>query len=123
LPKCKHTPQDAAINPAHEPKEGDMRVVEIGMVDVYRDGGSYGMTFSAGDGRTYEFFLEILPFEPSAAESHRSPVLFLDDCNNGAPVSRMSWDEAETFIKPLQHDDDRFRELVAIVARHGRKAG
>lgn len=99
-----------------------MKVVEIGMADIYRDGGSYGMSFEADDGQVYEFFLETQAFEPGAVESHRTPVLYLGDCNSGNIVVRMSWEEAEAFVAPLRFDDDRFRELVAIVMRHGRRA-
>lgn len=99
-----------------------MKVVEIGMVDIYRDGGSYGMVFEANDGQVYELFLETLAFEPGSLESHRAPVLYLGGCNSGNIVVRMSWEEAEAFVAPLRFDDERFQELIAIVMRHGRRA-
>lgn len=98
-----------------------MKAVRIHWADIYRDGGSYGFGFDADDGLQYEFFLKTTFSGPPSAATHLPPVLHLTDCNDGDAIQQMSWEEAQAFVAPLEFDDPRFRELVAIVMRRGER--
>ena len=98
------------------------KVVKIWGADIYRDGGSYGFCFDSDDGNWYEFFLQTRAFEASATESHRPPVIYLEDVNSKNAVGSLSWEEAQAFVAPLCYENKRFDELVRIVASAGKKA-
>jgi hypothetical protein len=99
-----------------------MKVAKITSVDYYRDGGSIGLSFDAGDGGHYEFFLKTRAFErPLALESHHPPVIYRGDVNDRDVVQELDWDEAKAFVSPLRFDNPCFDELVALVGRAGMK--
>ena len=100
-----------------------MNVKKILGADIYRDGGSYGFWFDSDDGHWYEFFLMTRRWEPSALESHRPPVIYLEGVNSRKVVSQLSWDEAKSFVAPLCYENERFAELVHIVMTEGRTSG
>lgn len=98
-----------------------MQVKRIVDADIYRDGGSYGFTFYADDGRCYEFFLQTRAFEePRAEESHQPPTIYAESVNDGKPVRQLTWSEARSFVAPLRCDFERFLELVAVVMSEGK---
>lgn len=98
-----------------------MKVQAIWAADVYRDGGSYGFCFDSDDGRWYEFFLQTRAFDQSPSpESHFPPVIYLESVNDKKPVQRLTWEEAKAFVAPLQYENQRFHEMVAIVIREGK---
>jgi len=97
-----------------------MKVVQIFRADVYRDGGSLGFQFEGDNGNRYEFFLKTRRFEKGADANYHPPVLFLENCNSGEIVRRMtSWEEAQEFIRPLAFDNDRFRQIQEVVNNRG----
>jgi len=99
-----------------------MKVTKVTGADIYRDGGSFGMTFEADDGGRYELFLQTLAFENrQALESHHPPVIYRGSVNDRDVVRRLDWEEAKAFVAPLQFDERCFDELVAIIARAGMK--
>jgi len=98
-----------------------MKVVKIWDADMYRDGGSYGFCFYTDDGQWYEFFLRTAAFDEGLVTSHQAPVIYLEGCNSGRLVQHLSWGEAQDFMQHLSYDNERFTELVQIVANEGRK--
>jgi len=96
-------------------------VKRIWEADIYRDGGSYGFCFDSDDGRWYEFFLRTRAFDPTAQTSHDPPAIYLEDANSGRLVRNLSWAEARAFVAELSYDNERFRELLAIVAAEGKR--
>lgn len=99
-----------------------MQVKRIVDADMYRDGGSYGFTFYADDGRCYEFFLATRAFEePRSEQSHRPPAIYAESVNDAKLVQQLTWGEARVFVAPLSFAGSRFAELVAVVLREGRR--
>lgn len=94
-------------------------MLEIWGADIYRDGGSYGFSFDSDDGDWYEFFLQTTAFAPSPSSTHHPPVIYWQGPNSGRIIQRFTWEEGRAFIAPLSYDNDRFRELVAIVNTAG----
>lgn len=94
-----------------------MKVIKINGADVYRDGGSYGFWFDADDSNWYELFIKVrkLEGEKEATKDYDPPVIYLEGCNSGNIVKKLSWQEANEFILPLSYENERFRGLVEII--------
>jgi hypothetical protein len=88
--------------------------------DICRDGGSYSFCFYSDDSQWYEFFLRTRAFENAAPASHFPPVIYLGSANDDKVVDRLSWDDGRNFLDGVEYDNERFRELVAIVKAEGK---
>lgn len=98
-----------------------VKVKSILYADIFRDGGSYGFGFDSDDGNQYEFFLQTTVFSAAQDTTHHAPVIYLDDCNSGRVVRSLSWEEAKKIVESLHYSDQRFDELVNIVANEGKR--
>lgn len=67
------------------------------------------------------FFLQTTVFSATQDTTHHAPVIYLDDCNSGRVVRSLSWVEAKKFVESLHYSDQRFDELVNIVANEGKR--
>jgi hypothetical protein len=76
--------------------------------------------FDSDDGHWYEFFLRTRAFDPTAGTSHDPPAIYLESSNSGQLVRNLSWAEGRAFVAELNYDNERFRELLAIVAAEGK---
>ena len=97
-----------------------MKVTKINGADVYRDGGSYGFWFDSDDGSWYEFFIKTRKFEKDPDNDYYPPVIYLEGSNSKNIVQKLSWSEAQEFIKPLAYDNERFKELIKVVNNNGK---
>jgi hypothetical protein len=94
-----------------------VNVEKIWGADICRDGGSYSLCFDSDDGQWYEFFLRI----SLADGSYDSPAIYRGSADDGHVVDRMSWVDADAFLRCLRYDGSRFQEIVDLVAREARR--
>ena len=89
-------------------------VIEIFAADIYRYGGSRCFCFHSDDGNWYEFHV------PIAWGYYKEPSLYLESVNNRTAVHKFTWDEAIEFVSKLEFDNERFTQLVEVVANRGK---
>jgi hypothetical protein len=120
--------------------------------DLYRDGGSIGLCFLAQGGpgyswaelqsdleywdlaiatlnnwirrrRQYELLLQVSYSEGEPTRNYEPPVIYLENCNSGIIIERLSWQESKDFIAPLSSGelkpDSPFAKLVEIIRSEG----
>ena len=96
-------------------------VKRIWGADICRDGGSYCFCFDSDDGHWYEFFLRTTAFDPLATTSHSPPAIYLESSNDGKLVRNLSWSEGKKFVSQLSYENERFQELLNVVATEGKR--
>jgi hypothetical protein len=120
--------------------------------DLYRDGGSIGLSFTAQGGpgyswaelqseleywdlaivtlnnwirrrRPYELLLQVIYSEGEPTRNYEPPVIYLENCNSGIIIERLSWQNAREFIAPLSRGElesgSPFTKLVEIIRSEG----
>ncbi len=100
-----------------------MRVKKIDNCIHYQNCGSYGLLFSAYDGKSYELLVETKSSQGSSVTKYNPPVIFFDDCNSSIVVKKLGWEEAKDFIARLKYDksshDNYFHEMVNVINGEG----
>jgi hypothetical protein len=98
-----------------------MEVKKIIFVDVYRDGGSYGLGYEGLDGKEYEFHIQSnrLRKKGFKQQVYEPPVIYLGRRNDRHIVKTLNWKEAQAFLARLQYQGSRFAELHALVNQKG----
>ena len=66
-------------------------------------------------------FFQTTVFSAAQDTTHHAPVIYLDDCNSGRVVRSFSWEEAKKFVESILYSDQRFDELVNVVANEGKR--
>jgi hypothetical protein len=103
-----------------------MRNIKLHYCDLYRDGGSIGLSFSAQGGqgysfselkeglsepylavitmsnwllrrRQYELLLQVKHSENPSTRNYNPPVIYLENCNSGTIVKTLNWQQAQEF--------------------------
>lgn len=95
-----------------------MQVKQISFVDIYRDGGSYGMGFEGEDGQDYELHLQSNRLRGKS--QYETPVIYLGRRNQRQVVQELSWEEARQFLQGLSFDSPRFAELKKLLKNKGK---
>ena len=98
-----------------------MKVTQINSCDIYREGGSLGLSFIADDNEEYELFLKNRLFEVSPETNFYPPVIYLERSNNGDIIKKLTWEQAKEFIAPLEYNlNNQFEDLVNIINNDGK---
>jgi hypothetical protein len=128
--------------------------------DLYRDGGSIGLCFTAQGGqgyswaefqkgfsdwdwdwgwdwgptiitlnnwirrrRPYELLLQVIYVDREPTRNYEPPVIYLENCNSGTIIKRLSWQEAKDFIAPLSSGELKpgspLAKLVEMIQSEG----
>ena len=113
-------------------------VARVFSVDIYRDGGSYGLCFYSPDNEWFEFHVPIQKsFSGRDKPYYHPPRLYLQSVNSGNVIRNFTWEEADEFVSsilpeqivpsipperlglPEDYELSRFSELVEIIRRRG----
>ncbi|WP_254511566.1 hypothetical protein [Anatilimnocola floriformis] len=116
-------------------------IARVFSVDIYRDGGSYGMCFYSPDGEWFEFFVRVQHWDrPTDAIRYHPPVLYFQSVNSRNVIRNFTWEEADELVSgilpeqivpsmprvefglPEDYERTRFSELVEIIRQRGVRA-